>query len=435
MKSDDKNLAIIGLGYVGLPLAVEFGKHRSVVGFDISESRITELENGIDRTLEVEPDELKLAHHLSFTTDVEAIEDCNVYIVTVPTPIDEYKRPDLSPLISASELIGKVLKSGDIVIFESTVYPGATEEDCVPVLERVSGLRYANSSDQYGKDGFFYCGYSPERINPGDKVHRVTNIKKITSGSTPEVADTVDALYQEIVTVGTHKAPSIKVAEAAKVIENTQRDLNIALINELAVIFSKLEIDTLAVLEAAGTKWNFLPFRPGLVGGHCIGVDPYYLTHKAQAIGYHPQIILSGRRINDGMSSFVASRLIKAMIKQRATIAESKVLVMGLTFKEDCPDIRNTKVIDLVREIESYEAHVDVYDPMVDKQSVMHEYGINVAVDKDELQGEYDAIVLAVAHKQFKSMSCDEIRALGSDNCIVYDLKHLLPEGASDLRL
>lgn len=417
-------LAIIGLGYVGLPLAVEFGRKRPVVGFDINQKRIDELKSGHDFTLETTSEELKNASCLTYTTRVDDIRSCNCYIVTVPTPIDEHKRPDLTPLIKASETVGKVLKKGDIVIYESTVYPGATEEDCVPVLERFSGL-------EFNKD--FYCGYSPERINPGDKEHRVTNIKKVTSGSTPEVADLVDALYNEIVAVGTHKASSIKVAEAAKVIENTQRDLNIALINELALIFNKMGIDTEAVLRAAGSKWNFLPFRPGLVGGHCIGVDPYYLTHKAQAIGYHPEIILAGRRLNDSMGPYVVSQLVKAMTKRRIHVEGAKVLVMGLTFKEDCPDLRNTRVVDIVAELRDYNCEVDVYDPWVTADEAHHEYGITPI---SELKpGTYDGIILAVAHHQFKDIGEKGIRAFGKSQHVLYDLKYILPPNASDLRL
>ena len=359
------NLAVIGLGYVGLPLAVEFGKKRPVVGFDINKPRIAALQAGHDSTLEVSDEELTQAAQLSYTSNLDDLKNCNVFIVTVPTPIDEFKRPDLTPLIKASETIGKVLKKGDIVIYESTVYPGATEEDCVPVLERVSGLVFNQD---------FYAGYSPERINPGDKEHRVTNIKKVTAGSTPEIADIVDALYNEIITVGTHKAKSIRVAEAAKVIENTQRDVNIALINELALIFNKMGIDTEAVLEAAGTKWNFLPFRPGLVGGHCIGVDPYYLTHKAQSIGYHPEIILAGRRINDSMGQYVVSQLVKAMMKKRIQVQGARVLVMGLAFKENCPDLRNTRIVDIVTELKDYGVQADVFDPWVEVKEAEREY-------------------------------------------------------------
>ncbi|EMU02611.1 protein capL [Acinetobacter baumannii ABNIH10] len=367
MQLADLRIAIIGLGYVGLPLAVEFGKKVPVVGFDIYQKRISELKSGQDHTLEVSPEELKQAAQLSYTTNLEDLKDCNFFIVTVPTPIDNYKQPDLTPLVKASTSIGKILKKGDIVVYESTVYPGATEEVCIPVLEEVSGLTF-------NKD--FYAGYSPERINPGDKLHRVTNILKITSGSTPEISEFIDEVYNLIIEAGTHKAPSIKVAEAAKVIENTQRDVNIALINELALIFNKLGIDTEDVLKAAGTKWNFLPFRPGLVGGHCIGVDPYYLTHKAQAIGYHPEIILAGRRLNDSMGAYVVTQLVKGMIKKKIQVEGAKVLVLGLSFKENCPDIRNTKVIDIVKELQEYHMDVDVYDPWIDSEETQHEYGI-----------------------------------------------------------
>ena len=424
MLTKDTTLAVIGLGYVGLPLAVEFGKKRRVVGFDINVKRISELRAGDDRTLETEPEELQAATLLIFTTNPGDLATCSIFIVTVPTPIDEHKRPDLTPLIKASETIGKVLKAGDIVIYESTVYPGATEEDCVPVLEKFSGL-------VFNRD--FYCGYSPERINPGDKEHRLTNIKKITSGSTPEVANLVDALYNEIITVGTHRAPSIRVAEAAKVIENTQRDVNIALINELALIFNKMGIDTEAVLQAAGSKWNFLPFRPGLVGGHCIGVDPYYLTHKAQAIGYHPEIILAGRRLNDGMGAYVVSQLVKAMNKKRVRVDGARVLVMGLTFKENCPDLRNTRVIDIVNELKEYSVQVDVFDPWVDAEAVLQEYGIT-PVSSPEQQA-YDGIILAVAHQQFRAMGATAIRALGKAEHVIFDLKYLLDHEESDLRL
>ncbi|WP_300647219.1 MULTISPECIES: Vi polysaccharide biosynthesis UDP-N-acetylglucosamine C-6 dehydrogenase TviB [Paenalcaligenes] len=417
-------LAVIGLGYVGLPLAVEFGKKRDVLGFDINPRRIAELNSGVDNTLEVESEELQAATRLRYTSDASELAQANVYIVTVPTPIDEYKRPDLTPLIRASETIGKVLKRGDIVIYESTVYPGATEEDCVPVLERVSGLRFNED---------FFAGYSPERINPGDKVHRLPSIRKVTSGSTPETADLVDALYAEIITAGTHKAPSIRVAEAAKVIENTQRDVNIALINELTLIFNKLGIDTLDVLEAAGTKWNFLPFRPGLVGGHCIGVDPYYLTHKAQSIGYHPEIILAGRRLNDGMGAYVAAQLVKSMTKKRIQVQGSRVLIMGLTFKENCPDLRNTRVVDIVHELAEYDVNVDVYDPWVDASEVEKEYGIKPVAALEA--GQYDAVVLAVAHDQFKQMGAEKIRALGKQPHVLYDLKYVLDRDESDLRL
>jgi len=421
---DKAKLAVIGLGYVGLPLAVEFGKHRSVVGFDINPDRIKALQSGNDTTLEVEGKDLASAEFLSFSKELEDIENCNVYIVTVPTPIDAHKRPDLTPLIKASEAIGKVLKRGDIVIYESTVYPGATEEDCVPVLEAVSGLRFNQD---------FYAGYSPERINPGDKTHRLTTITKVTSGSTPEVADFVDKLYSSIIVAGTHKAPSIRVAEAAKVIENTQRDLNIALINELAVIFKLMEIDTEAVLQAAGTKWNFLPFRPGLVGGHCIGVDPYYLTHKAESIGYNPKIILAGRRLNDGMGAYVAGQLVKAMLKERIHVQGARVLIMGLAFKENCPDLRNTRVVDVIAELQEYGVDVDVYDPWVDSSEARSEYGIELIEEPQE--DSYDSIVLSVAHHQFISMGSTKIRKLGRNSNIIFDLKYILPVCDSDLRL
>lgn len=424
MQLKDIKLSIVGLGYVGLPLAVEFGRKRTVVGFDINLRRIDELKAGNDFTLETTQEELAAAKHLSYTTNLDDLRACNCYIVTVPTPIDEHKRPDLTPLIKASETVGKVLKKGDIVIYESTVYPGCTEEDCVPVLEKHSGLKFNQD---------FFCGYSPERINPGDKEHRVTTIKKVTSGSTPEIADLVDALYNEIITVGTHKAESIKVAEAAKVIENTQRDLNIALINELALIFNKMGIDTEAVLKAAGSKWNFLPFRPGLVGGHCIGVDPYYLTHKAQAIGYHPEIILAGRRLNDSMGAYVVAQLVKAMTKRRIQVEGARVLVMGLTFKENCPDLRNTRVVDIVAELKDYNCVVDVYDPWVTVEEAQHEYRIT-PIDKPD-NGSYDAVILAVAHHQFKVMGAAAIRALGKPGSVIYDLKYVLSTQESDLRL
>jgi UDP-N-acetyl-D-galactosamine dehydrogenase len=421
---EDIKLAVIGLGYVGLPLAIEFGKHRSVVGFDINELRIKALKAGHDATLEVSEEELSESKYISYSSSLEELKDCNVFIVTVPTPIDEYKQPDLMPLIKASESIGSILKKGDLVIYESTVYPGATEEDCVPVLEKNSGLAFNID---------FFAGYSPERINPGDKEHRVTTIKKVTSGSTPEVADLVDALYNQIITAGTHKASSIKVAEAAKVIENTQRDLNIALINELAIIFNKMGIDTQAVLEAAGTKWNFLPFRPGLVGGHCIGVDPYYLTHKAQSIGYHPEIILAGRRLNDSMGAYVVSQLVKEMLKKRIHVDSAKVLIMGLAFKENCPDLRNTRIVDIVHELADYNIAVDICDPWVDGQEARHEYDIDLT-DTPE-PGTYDAIVLAVAHDEFRSMGAENIRALGKPKHVLYDLKYLLDSDQSDIRL
>ncbi|NNM06134.1 MAG: Vi polysaccharide biosynthesis UDP-N-acetylglucosamine C-6 dehydrogenase TviB [Gemmatimonadetes bacterium] len=417
-------LAVIGLGYVGLPLAVEFGKHRSVVGFDINEARVKELESGQDHTLEIEPEDLVEAKHLTFTTDLEALGPCNCFIVTVPTPIDEHKRPDLTPLIRASETVGKVLKAGDLVIYESTVYPGATEEECVPVLEGLSGLTFNQD---------FFVGYSPERINPGDKEHRLTTITKVTAGSTPEATDLVDALYREIITAGTHKAASIKVAEAAKVIENTQRDLNIALINELAMIFNKMGIDTEEVLNAAGSKWNFLPFRPGLVGGHCIGVDPYYLTHKAKALGYHPEIILAGRRLNDGMGAYVAARLVKAMTQKRIHVDGSRILIMGLSFKENCPDLRNTRVVDIGQELEDYNCRVDFFDPWVSPAEAKEEYGIELIPTLQP--GSYDGIVLAVAHREFRAMGAKAIRDLGKDPHVLYDLKYLLEPQEADLRL
>ncbi|MFP8818067.1 Vi polysaccharide biosynthesis UDP-N-acetylglucosamine C-6 dehydrogenase TviB [Acinetobacter johnsonii] len=424
LKLSEVKVAIIGLGYVGLPLAVEFGKKIPVIGFDIHQKRIDELQSGQDHTLEVSPEELKLATHLSYTTNLQQLVDCNLFIVTVPTPIDEFKQPDLTPLVKASESIAKVLKKGDVVVYESTVYPGATEEVCIPVLEKNSGLKFNQD---------FYAGYSPERINPGDKLHRVTNILKITSGSTPEVADYVDQVYNLIIEAGTHKAASIKVAEAAKVIENTQRDVNIALINELALIFNKMGIDTEAVLQAAGTKWNFLPFRPGLVGGHCIGVDPYYLTHKAQAIGYHPEIILAGRRLNDGMGAYVVTQLVKAMLKKRIQVEDTKVLILGLSFKENCPDIRNTRIIDIVNELKEYHTQIDVYDPWVDAAEAEHEYGISPISNLEN--GKYDAVILAVAHQQFKVMGADAIRALGKADHVLYDLKYVLSQAESDLRL
>ena len=433
------NLAIIGLGYVGLPLAVEFGKTRNVVGFDINPQRIDALNNGHDATREVSKAELAEAQGLSFTNDPADIADANVYIVTVPTPIDEHKRPDLTPLLKASETIGKVLKPGNIVIYESTVYPGCTEEDCAPVLEAWSRLQYCNCQDAGPLAPCtlhlepVFLAYSPERINPGDKEHRVSTITKVTSGSTPAVAELVDQLYASIITAGTHKAPSIKVAEAAKVIENTQRDLNIALVNELARLFNRMDIDTQQVLDAAATKWNFLPFKPGLVGGHCIGVDPYYLTHKAQAIGYHPEIILAGRRINDSMGRFVASELVKAMLKRGIQVKDARILVLGLTFKENCPDLRNTKVIDVVRELKDYNANVDVHDPWADQAEAQHEYGISLTTEP--AQNAYDAIILAVGHRQFREQGSEAIRQLGRENHVLYDLKYLLPPAESDLRL
>lgn len=423
---DIKNIkiAVIGLGYVGLPLAVEFGKHLPVVGFDINATRISALAAGTDHTLEVSDEELTQALHLSYSSDIQALKYCNFFIVTVPTPIDDYKQPDLTPLIKASEAIGSLLKQDDIVVYESTVYPGATEEVCIPVLEKVSGLTFNQD---------FYAGYSPERINPGDKEHRVTNILKVTAGSTPEVADFVDEVYNLIITAGTHKAASIKVAEAAKVIENTQRDVNIALINELAVIFNKMGIDTQAVLEAAGTKWNFLPFRPGLVGGHCIGVDPYYLTHKAQAIGYNPEIILAGRRLNDSMGEYVVTQLVKTMIKKRIQVAGAKVLVLGLSFKENCPDVRNTKVIDIVHELEEYNIEVEVYDPWVDKAEAEREY--NVTPISKPVVNNYDGIILAVAHNEFVELGVEQIRGFGKNEHVLYDLKYVFTKEDTDIRL
>ena len=420
----DIKIAVIGLGYVGLPLAVEFGKKVSVVGFDISDSRIADLQLGTDHTLEVSDEELRQATHLSYTSDIQELKECDFFIVTVPTPIDDFKQPDLTPLIKASKSIGGILKKDDIVVYESTVYPGATEEVCIPVLEGVSGLVYNQD---------FYAGYSPERINPGDKEHRVTNILKVTAGSTPEIADFIDDVYNLIIIAGTHKAPSIKVAEAAKVIENTQRDVNIALINELAVIFNKMNIDTEAVLIAAGTKWNFLPFRPGLVGGHCIGVDPYYLTHKAQAIGYNPEIILAGRRLNDGMGEYVTTQLIKNMIKKRIQVEGAKVLVLGLSFKENCPDVRNTRVIDIVHELQEYNIQADVYDPWVDIEEAEREYGIR-PISKP-LEGHYDGIILAVAHSEFTNMGVHNIRKLGKDKHVLYDLKYVFTKEETDIRL
>lgn len=424
LQLSDLKIAIIGLGYVELPLAVEFGKQLPVVGFDIQQKRIQELQSGQDHTLEVSSEELKQATQLTYSANLDDLRSCNFFIVTVPTSIDEFKQPDLTPLIKASTSIGKVLKKGDVVVYESTVYPGATEEACIPVLEQVSGLKFNQD---------FFAGYSPERINPGDKLHRVTNILKVTSGSTPEVADFVDAVYQLIVTAGTHKAPSIKVAEAAKVIENTQRDVNIALINELAVIFNKLGIDTEAVLQAAGTKWNFLPFRPGLVGGHCIGVDPYYLTHKAQSLGLHPEIILAARRLNDRMGEYVATQLIKEMVKQRIQVVGARILILGLSFKENCPDIRNTKIVDMVKALKEYDLDLDIYDPWVSPQEVEHEYGFAPLLTLEQHQ--YDAIVIAVAHDQFKQMSVNDFEKLGKAQHVLYDLKYILDQEYSDIRL
>ena len=421
---DNIRLAVIGLGYVGLPLAIEFGKKRPVVGFDINPIRISQLRAGVDTTLEVVPSEIKCASKLKFSTEVEDLQSCNCFIVTVPTPIDQHKQPDLSPLLKASQVVGQLLKPGDIVIYESTVYPGCTEDDCVPVLEKFSGLKFNVD---------FFCGYSPERINPGDKEHRITTIKKVTSGSTPLAAGLVDSLYKQIITAGTHQASSIRVAEAAKVIENTQRDVNIALINELALIFNRMGIDTQSVLEAAGSKWNFLPFRPGLVGGHCIGVDPYYLTHKAESIGYHPQIILAGRRLNDSMGNYVVTQLVKALTQRRIHVRGARVLVMGFTFKENCPDLRNTRVVDIVRELAEFNMVADVFDPWVVAQEAMHEYEIKPVQQPDH--GVYDAIILAVAHHQFQAMGEVAIRAFGKPEHVLYDLKYILSMAESDIRL
>ena len=426
MSFDINNLkiGIVGLGYVGLPLAAEFGRHYPTVGFDINKARVAELAHGEDSTLECSSEELAAATKLSYTSNVDDILDCNFYIVTVPTPIGDGNRPLLTPLRAASTTLGKVIKKGDIVVYESTVYPGATEEFCVPLLEEGSGLKMNVD---------FFVGYSPERINPGDKEHRVTSILKVTSGSTPEAADFVDRVYGSIIKAGTHKASSIKVAEAAKVIENTQRDVNIALVNELAMIFERVGIDTEEVLIAAGTKWNFLPFRPGLVGGHCIGVDPYYLTYKAEKLGYHPQMILAGRRINDNMSLYVASRVVKQMLKKNLQPGLSNILVLGLTFKENCPDVRNTKVVDIVRELESYGGNVDVHDPWVNPEEAKHEYGIELVAAPEK--GAYDAVILAVAHDKFRKLGADGIRAFGKATSVVYDIKYVLPADAVDDRL
>jgi UDP-N-acetyl-D-galactosamine dehydrogenase len=421
---NDTKIAIIGLGYVGLPLAVEFGKRYDTVGFDINTLRIGELRAGRDHTLEVDADELATATRLRFSAALDDIRDRNVYIVTVPTPIDTAKRPDLTPLIKASESLGKVLKPGDTVVYESTVYPGCTEEVCVPILEKVSGLTYNRD---------FFAGYSPERINPGDKLHRVTTILKVTSGSTPEVADFVDSLYGSIITAGTHKASSLKVAEAAKVIENTQRDLNIALVNDLAILFNKLGIDTLEVLQAAGTKWNFLPFRPGLVGGHCISVDPYYLTHKAQEVGHHPDVILAGRRTNDSMGPYIAGEVIRLMVCKGINPVGARILILGLAFKENCPDLRNTRVVDIVASLKAYNADVDVHDPWVDAEQARHEYGITMMAQPS--MAHYDAVIIAVGHQQFVALGTEGIRALGKASSVVYDVKYVLPREAADGRL
>jgi UDP-N-acetyl-D-galactosamine dehydrogenase len=419
-----KTIAVIGLGYVGLPLTVEFGKVRPVIGFDINVGRINALRVGHDATLEVSKDELSAADQLIFTSDPAELADASIYIVTVPTPIDAHKRPDLTPLLKASEMLGGVLKRGDIVIYESTVYPGATEEDCTPVLERVSGLTFNVD---------FFAGYSPERINPGDKAHRLPHILKVTSGSTPEIAEEVDQLYASIITAGTYKADSIRVAEAAKVIENTQRDLNIALVNELAIIFNKMGIDTDAVLKAAGTKWNFLPFRPGLVGGHCIGVDPYYLTHKAEAMGYHPQVILAGRRINDSMGTYVASQMVKTMMKRCIHLDVARVLILGLTFKENCPDMRNTLVVNLVAELQDYGVHVDVHDPWLDAEYVKLEYGLAFVTTPEPKA--YDGVILAVAHDSYREAGASALRGYGRPSHVFFDLKSVFERDESDLRL
>ena len=421
---DDTRIGIVGLGYVGLPLAVEFGKQYDTVGFDINAERVDELRAGRDATLEVNAGELAAAVRLRYSSHLDDISDCNVYVVTVPTPIDSAKRPDLKPLIKASEALGKVLKPGDIVIYESTVYPGCTEELCIPILERGSGLKF-------NKD--FHAGYSPERINPGDRQHRVANILKVTSGSTPEVADFVDSLYRSIITAGTHKASCIKVAEAAKVIENTQRDLNIALVNDLAILFNKLGIDTLEVLEAAGTKWNFLPFRPGLVGGHCISVDPYYLTHKAQEVGHHPDVILAGRRTNDGMGQYIASKVVHLMVRKGINPVRARILVLGLAFKENCPDLRNTRVVDIIEALRGYNADVDIYDPWVDATQARREYDLSPITTLEP--GTYDAVIVAVGHREFAEMGGGGIRALGKPESIVYDVKCILPRDAVDGRL
>ena len=423
-QTEEIRLGVIGLGYVGLPLAVEFGRQLPTLGFDINRKRIDELSAGHDHTLEVESAELAEAAQLRYSAEAADLSDCNVYVVTVPTPIDQARRPDFSPLISASRTVGAALKRGDVVIYESTVYPGATEEICVPVLEQTSGLRFNQD---------FYCGYSPERINPGDKLHRLPDIIKVTSGSTERVAEFVDQLYRRIIRAGTHKASSIRVAEAAKVIENTQRDLNIALVNELARLFSKLDIDTLEVLEAAGTKWNFLPFRPGLVGGHCIGVDPYYLTHKAQEVGYNPEVILAGRRINDDMGAHVAQRVIKLMARAGLDVGNARVLILGLTFKENCPDLRNTRVVDVIAELEGFGVTVDIHDPWVSAAEAEHEYGLKVSESLPE--GPYDAALITVAHKQFVALGGERIRQLLKPKGVLFDVKHVLPRGAVDGRL
>ena len=422
--SDKSQIAIVGLGYVGLPLAIEFAKKYSVIGYDTNQSRVSDLQNSFDKTLEVEKSELLEAKSLSFTSDLDEIRNCNIYIIGVPTPVDNKKEPDFKNLCLASEAIGSILNHGNIVIYESTVYPGATEEICVPILEKESNLKFNEE---------FYVGYSPERINPGDKEHRLTDIKKVTSGSTPEIATKIDELYKNIISAGTHKVSSIRVAEAAKVIENTQRDVNIGLINELATIFNKLSIDTEEVLEAAGTKWNFLPFRPGLVGGHCIGVDPYYLSYKAQSIGYKPEMILAGRRINDGMSAYIVKELSNRLLKEDIKVDQSKMLIMGVTFKENCPDTRNTKVFEIIDELENLGAEIDTYDPWVNKSSLENKYIDNHI---DELKkDDYDAVIIAVAHDVFKEISISKIKSLCKPNHIIYDLKYLFPSQLTDMRL
>jgi UDP-N-acetyl-D-galactosamine dehydrogenase len=418
--SENKIIAVIGLGYVGLPLAVEFGKHRPIIGFDINPTRIADLKNNIDHTLEVSPEELKESKFISYSDQAEDLKKAQYFIVTVPTPIDNYNQPDLTPLLKASETVGRALKKGDIVIYESTVYPGCTEEDCVPVLERISGLKYNTD---------FFCGYSPERMNPGDKEHSVTKIKKVTAGSTPEIAQEVDALYGSIITAGTHLASSIRVAEASKIIENSQRDVNIAFVNELALIFDRMGIDTREVLDAAATKWNFLPFRPGLVGGHCIGVDPYYLTHKAESLGYHPQVILAGRRINDNMGAFIANKVVKLMVQHNHLINNSRVAILGITFKENCPDIRNSKVVSIYHELKEFGINAEIYDPWANPAEVKHEYGVDL---KESLSGKYDAIILAVSHKKFESV---DIQSFAQENTVIYDIKSFLPKSQVTSRL
>jgi len=418
--SENKIIAVIGLGYVGLPLAVEFGKHRPIIGFDINPTRIADLKNNIDHTLEVSPEELKESKFISYSNQAEDLKKAHYFIVTVPTPIDNYNQPDLTPLLKASETVGRALKKGDIVIYESTVYPGCTEEDCVPVLERISGLKYNTD---------FFCGYSPERMNPGDKEHSVTKIKKVTAGSTPEIAQEVDALYGSIITAGTHLASSIRVAEASKIIENSQRDVNIAFVNELALIFDRMGIDTREVLDAAATKWNFLPFRPGLVGGHCIGVDPYYLTHKAESLGYHPQVILAGRRINDNMGAFIANKVVKLMVQHNHLINNSRVAILGITFKENCPDIRNSKVVSIYNELKEFGINAEIYDPWANLAEVKHEYGVDL---KESLSGKYDAIILAVSHKKFESV---DIQSFAQENTVIYDIKSFLPKSQVTSRL